>query len=82
MKAINVDKLMQIRSNLPFGSTKKIAEKTGLSRTYVSNVLNNKANNLQVIEAAYAIIEQEKARQEALNLMHISLIPEVNGRAN
>jgi len=76
MEQLNVDKLKQIRSKLPFGTNKKIHQMTGLSRTLVSRVLNGKANNIKIIEAAYTIIEKENNKDAALKARHDTLIPQ------
>jgi hypothetical protein len=66
-KRISTDKLKQIRNYLPQGSNKIIAEKTGLSSTFVSKVLHGIHLNVKVIEEAIKIAVDEKTKTEALN---------------
>jgi len=54
--------LRRIRQNLPHKSQSVIVEKTGLSGTTVSKTLNGHSYNYKVIEAAYQIIEEERAK--------------------
>ena len=65
-----VDKLNQIRRSLPHGSGVEIGRITGLSKTLISRVLNGKATNMKVMEAAYQIIEVINAQLDVLEKKH------------
>lgn len=77
-KQINVDKLREIRERLPYGAGKEIQRRTGLGATSVSYALNGKGRskrtNPKVLEAAYAIIEEEAQRAEAQEIIHSKII--------
>jgi len=61
--------LSKIRSNLKYGDNKKIHQVTGLSLSFISQVLNGKKNSDDVLEAAVKIGVANIARKEAINSM-------------
>lgn len=59
--------LAKIRSNLKYGDNKKIHQMTGLSLSFISQVLNGKKNSDDVLEAAVKLATDNIARKQAIN---------------
>jgi hypothetical protein len=59
--------LTKIRSNLKYGDNKKIHQMTGLSLSFISQVLNGKKNSDDVLEAAVKVAASNIARKQAIN---------------
>lgn len=56
--------LSKIKEALPKKGVKKIAEKTGLSHSMVSQVLSGHKQNDDVIDAALAVIEEDRENKK------------------
>ena len=61
--------LKNIRNNLNYGDNKKIQKLTGLSLSYISEVLNGKKKSDNVLEAASQIAAENIARRKAISDM-------------
>jgi CRP-like cAMP-binding protein len=59
-KTTNKVSLMDIRRKLKYGEITKIANKTGYSPEHVSNVLNGRRNNNQIVKEAASITRRRK----------------------
>ncbi len=59
--------LAKIRSNLKYGDNQKIHQMTGLSLSFISQVLNGKKNSDDVLEAAVKVAAANIARKQAIN---------------
>jgi len=61
------DEILAIKNELPRGAMKEIAENIGVTRQYVSQVLNNiTPYNYQVIKAALDYVERVKIEGMAI----------------
>ena len=57
---LNQEELLQLKNELPLGAIKDIANSVGLTREYVSMVLNGKRPyNKQIVKAALDYINNE-----------------------
>lgn len=60
------EQLLKLKKSLPRGSYKKIAHTLKVSELYVCFVLTGRKKNLNVIEMAIEIAEQEKMRKQSI----------------
>ena len=66
IKSLPISKIREIKDRLPVGGNKRIAEETGLSEGYVSQVLRGDRWNKAVMVKAKEIIEEHEAEMEEL----------------
>ncbi len=59
--------LAKIRSNLKYGDNKKIQTMTGLSLSFISQVLNGKKNSDDILEAAVKVAAANIERKKAIS---------------
>lgn len=64
---ISTKELAILRSKLPHGALKKIAEKTGLDISTVSKVFKGSFFNQEVILSAIELVKKTKIEQENLS---------------
>lgn len=63
---ISKEKLQELKDELRRGAKSRIAEQTGYSRSYVSDVLSGRHYNYEVIEAAIRVRNEQRAEQKEL----------------
>ena len=56
----NNGSLFELRRKMKKGDVTKIADRTGFSPSYVSNVLNGRRNNTEIVSTAKAITRKRK----------------------
>jgi len=63
---LNPENLVRIRKGLPHGASKLVAERTGYSYSYVTDVRRGKLFNREIIEAFLIIYDEEMSKRRDL----------------